>query len=104
MENFNITPCKQEKPNQAKLKFNIKNTKKCLANTRKNTQCQAPAMKNGRCRLHGGKSTGAITQKGLQIIKKSNLKHGKFTKKAIEERRFISNYIKNIKKSLEYWT
>lgn len=37
---------------------------KCEAKTRRGTPCQAPAGPNGRCKLHGGKSTGARTQKG----------------------------------------
>ena len=54
---------------------------RCLAKTRRGTKCQRAAYKhNGRCRLHGGLSTGARTQEGLQRISESNLKHGRQTK------------------------
>jgi len=35
---------------------------------------------NGRCALHGGRSTGPRTQRGLERISKANLKHGRQTK------------------------
>ena len=38
--------------------------------------CRAPAMANGRCRLHGGKSTGARTPKGLASLARAHTKHG----------------------------
>ncbi len=44
-------------------------------------------MKNGRCRLHGGKSTGP--PKGNQ----NALKHGYYTKDAIEYRRYIKQLL-----------
>ena len=54
---------------------------RCLAKTRRGTKCQRAAYKhNGRCRLHGGLSTGARTQEGLQCISAANLKHGRQTK------------------------
>ena len=55
--------------------------KRCLAKTRRGTACQRAAYKhNGRCALHGGRSTGPRTQRGLQRISESNLKHGRQTK------------------------
>ena len=55
--------------------------KRCLAKTRRGTACQRAAYKhNGRCALHGGRSTGPRTQRGLQRISEANLKHGRQTK------------------------
>ena len=78
------------------MKFNIKNARKCGA-TSKRTKlpCQAPAMKNGRCRLHGGKSTGAKTAEGLEKIRQANLRSGRYTKEAIENRRYARWFFKN---------
>ena len=54
---------------------------RCLAKTRRGTACQRAAYKhNGRCALHGGRSTGPRTQRGLQRISEANLKHGRQTK------------------------
>jgi hypothetical protein len=39
--------------------------------------CRCPAMANGRCYMHGGRATGGP------------VKHGWFTKKAIEDRRAV---------------
>jgi hypothetical protein len=41
-------------------------------------------MKNGRCRLHGGWSRGPVTEEGRARAAMSNLKHGAFSKEAIE--------------------
>ena len=61
---------------------------RCLARTRRGTECQRPAYKhNGRCALHGGLSTGARTQEGLQSISEANLKHGRYTKDKLEAQR-----------------
>lgn len=77
-------------------RFNIANAKKCLANSkRKKAPCQAPAMKNGRCRLHGGKSTGARTRKGLEKLKEINYRNGCSKKEAI-------TYRKNARKFLRF--
>ena len=55
--------------------------KRCLAKTRRGTACQRAAYKrNGRCALHGGRSTGPRTQRGLQRISAAQLRHGKYTK------------------------
>ncbi len=57
----------------------------CGAKTRRGTKCQAPPVwdkdndvaKNGRCKLHGGKSTGARTEKGREAIRESNRRRAK---------------------------
>jgi hypothetical protein len=43
-------------------------------------------MANGRCLLHGGKSTGPITCKGLERSRKANWKHGHYSAGAKHER------------------
>ena len=67
------------------------NSPRCGAKTRKGTPCKSPAMKNGRCRMHGGKSTGA--PKGNQ----NAYKHGLYTQKAIADRRYVRQLIKDSK-------
>ena len=61
---------------------------RCLATTRRGTACQRAAYKhNGRCALHGGRSTGPRTQRGLQRISEANLKHGRQTKDKLAAQR-----------------
>jgi hypothetical protein len=60
---------------------------RCSAQTRAGGSCKAPAMANGRCRLHGGKSTGPRTEEGRQRCGALNRKHGRYSNKAIAERR-----------------
>ena len=61
---------------------------RCLAKTRRGTECQRAAYKhNGRCALHGGRSTGPRTQRGLQRISEANLKHGRQTKDKLAAQR-----------------
>ena len=62
--------------------------KRCLAKTRRGTACQRAAYKhNGRCALHGGRSTGPRTQRGLERISEANLKHGRQTKDKLAAQR-----------------
>ena len=62
--------------------------KRCLAKTRRGTECQRAAYKhNGHCRLHGGLSTGARTQEGVQRISDANIKHGRQTKDKLAAQR-----------------
>lgn len=70
----------------------FQNAPRCGAKTRKGTACLGPAMPNGRCRMHGGKSTGA--PKG----NKNALKHGRYTVKAIAQRRYVRQLITESKK------
>ena len=58
---------------------------KCGAKTRSGDRCGHYSMKNGRCRYHGGLSTGP---------KNPRVKHGHYTKSAIEERRWLNELIK----------
>ena len=82
---------------------------RCLAKTRRGTECQRAAYKhNGRCALHGGLSTGARTQEGLQRISAANLKHGRQTKDklaaqrhAAEVGRRVMGELKQLERRLE---
>ena len=49
---------------------------RCGAKTRAGGTCQQPAMLNGRCRMHGGRSTGPRTAKGLERIRAARTTHG----------------------------
>lgn len=44
-------------------------------------------MKNGRCRLHGGKSTGPRTPKGLERSRYARWKHGSRSAAVIARKR-----------------
>ena len=67
---------------------------RCGAKTRVGHPCGLMAMKNGRCRLHGGQSTGARNPH-------RPLKHGAYTKKALEERRVLSQLLRDAKELIE---
>ena len=60
----------------------------CGAKTRAGGRCKQPAIKNGRCRLHGGKS--------LSGIQHGRYKHGRYTRKAIEERRQMNSLLREV--------
>lgn len=51
--------------------------------------CQLYPCKNGRGHLHGGKSTGAKTLKGIQRIKEANTKHGYYSKERLSFREMV---------------
>jgi len=80
---------------------NPHNAPRCGAKTRMGTPCRGPAMKNGRCRMHGGKSTGPRTPEGLARSRRANWKDGYYSKEAIEERRFIIQFMKNLDEFLQ---
>jgi len=63
------------------------NIPRCGAKTRSGGSCGHYAMPNGRCRYHGGKSTGA---------KNPIVKHGYYTKAAINERRWLNQLLKEV--------
>ncbi len=55
--------------------------KKCGAKNRQGKPCRKHPMKGKqRCGLHGGKSTGAITPKGIATAAAAPLKHGAYSK------------------------
>ena len=72
-------------------------TPRCGARTRKGTLCQAPAVKGKRrCRMHGG-AEGSGAPKG----NKNALKHGLYTRKALEERRRLRKLMADARKTLK---
>jgi len=58
--------------------------RRCLARSKgTGQQCKKPALKTSRtqkCQLHGGKSTGPVTEEGRQRCAKAKLVHGRETK------------------------
>ena len=70
---------------------------RCGAKTRSGKPCRSPAT-NGkkRCRMHGG-AEGSGAPKGNQ----NALKHGRYTKKAIEERRELRRFMREAGKFLD---
>lgn len=68
----------------------------CGAKSKRNRGmgCRQPAMANGKCRLHGGKSTGPRSKKGRIRCGKSNYRHGRCTKMALDEHRQTMSLIK----------
>jgi uncharacterized protein YjcR len=70
---------------------------RCGAKTRKGTACRAPAV-NGkkRCRMHGG-SPGSGAPRGNQ----NALKHGAFTKEALERRGARRELFREARKALK---
>ena len=75
---------------------------RCGAKTRRGTPCQAPALKQSRrCRLHGGQSTGPRTREGLERMRQSKIKHGRYTKEmkaAIQRLKIFRATLARIKK------
>ena len=70
---------------------------RCGAKTRRGTPCMAPAVKGKRrCRMHGG-APGSGAPRGNQ----NALKHGFYTRKAVEERRALRQLIRQAEKLLE---
>jgi hypothetical protein len=59
--------------------------------------CQSAAMLNGRCRMHGGKSTGPRTAEGIERIRTSRTKHGRYSQAAIVKRRQSRQLIETIR-------
>ena len=80
---------------------NPMNAPRCGAKTRSGTPCKAPAMANGRCRMHGGKSTGPRTPKGLERSRKANLKHGLYSAEVIEECKLMRQLLRSSRETLE---
>jgi hypothetical protein len=80
--------------NQRRLLQALHETPRCNARTRAGTPCQCPAIRGRkRCRLHGGLSPGA--PKGSQ---NGNYTNGDWTKKALEERRWVRDLVRSFGK------
>ena len=72
------------KPRLAHTKAMIESPR-CGAKTRAGGRCKSPAVKGKRrCRMHGG-AAGSGAPKGNQ----NALKHGRFTREAIQERKYL---------------
>jgi len=72
-------------------------SRRCGARTRKGKPCQAPAVSGkARCRMHGG-ARGS----GAPIGNQNALKHGMYTKVALEERRALRRLIREMQESLQ---
>jgi uncharacterized protein YjcR len=84
---------KSEDQSHAKL-YPFLKSPRCGAKTRKGTPCQAPAMANGRCRMHGGKA-------GAPLGNSNALKHGYYTRDAIERRQYLRELIQESRKTIE---
>ena len=63
--------------------------------------CRRLSCSNGRCKLHGGKSTGPRTEEGRRRCAEVNLKHGYWSKSAIEERRQLKKFLQQSDDSLD---
>ena len=72
-------------------------SQRCGAKTRSGKPCRSPAV-NGknRCRMHGG-APGSGAPRG----NKNALKHGRYTREAIEERRSLQGLIRQSRKLLQ---
>lgn len=64
----------------------------CGAKNRQGNPCRRRPMKNGRCHFHGGKSPGG--KLGNQYA----LRHGYYTRVAIEERRAMRAMLREARK------
>ena len=74
----------------------MRDSRRCGARTRSDTPCQAPAVRGkARCRVHGGaRGTGA------PIGNTNALKHGMYTKAALEEQRALRQFMREMEESL----
>jgi uncharacterized protein YjcR len=72
-------------------------SQRCGAKTRSGKSCRSPAVHgNKRCRMHGG-APGSGAPRGNQ----NALKHGLYTKAAIEEREQLRALIRQSRKLLQ---
>jgi hypothetical protein len=63
---------------------------RCGAKTRSGKRCMSPTVSGKkRCRMHGG-APGS----GAPLGNRNALKHGQYTRKAIEERRMVQNFLR----------
>ena len=76
-------------------------TDRCGAKTRAGHPCGRYAMPNGRCRMHGGLSTGPKTPEGMERIRRSNWKHGRFSAEAKAERRRLRELCRQLQELID---
>jgi uncharacterized protein YjcR len=74
----------------------MRESSRCGARTREGKPCQAPAVRGkARCRMHGGaKGSGA------PVGNENALKHGMYTKAALEEQKALRTMIRQMSESL----
>lgn len=75
----------------------------CTARSKQSgTQCKNFAVKSKAvCWIHGGKSSGPLTAKGREAIRKLKIKHGLYSKDAIYERKQFRNLLLSFKEALQ---
>lgn len=75
----------------------MRESPRCGAKTRRGTPCQAPAVAGKkRCRMHGG-AAGSGAPKGNQ----NALKHGMYTREALEYEKHIRGLLREGKELIE---
>lgn len=79
--------------------MSIKHSPKCgaKAKSRDGKPCLHVALANGRCYYHGGRCTGPRTIAGKQKCKEVNIRHGYYSKEAMEERKAFRETLKEFK-------
>ena len=97
------TPCEKRRGwlRNANPPGDFSKAARCGAKTRRGTPCQCPAMPNGRCRLHGGLSTGPKTPEGIERIRRAVTKHGRYSRAAKTERRYVRILLRECRAALE---
>ena len=69
---------------------------RCGAKTRGGTPCRSPAVSGkARCRMHGGAKGSGAPKKNQNA-----LKDGFFTRKAIDERRYLNELLRECRASI----
>jgi uncharacterized protein YjcR len=73
------------------------NSRRCGAKTRSGKPCQSPALHGKkRCRMHGG-AHGSGAPHGNQ----NALKHGRYTRQAVADRKAVRDLIRQATETLE---
>jgi len=70
---------------------------RCGAKTRAGGACKNPAVKNrNRCELHGGLSTGPMSEVGKRQIVDAHLKHGRRSRAHVERIKAINADLRRV--------
>ncbi len=74
----------------------------CGAKTRQDKFCKKPPLKGKkRCKLHGGASTGPRTEQGKARVAAAHFKHGKRSKRYVEQRKKIWAELREIERRMK---
>lgn len=74
----------------------MKAAARCGAKTRSGEACRSPAVQGKtRCRMHGGASGS-----GAPVGNRNALKHGRYTREAIAERRLFNDLMREMREGL----